>query len=605
MRAGIRGRFVLFTLGLLITSAIVFGGYLLSAFGARLSAYTTHDLTVRSALVMERARASVDLRAEAPSLATHLARVAEARVSIIDPSGVVRGDSSVGGSALAGLDSHATRPEVIAALESGAGTSARYSSTIYGQMLYVAHRLDRDDGAWIVRLAYEPVVMNAMVSEMRLRLLYGTLLALAVTAALSLVSARVFTRTIRHLTDVARTMRTDLSKRTHLRGEDDISRLGMELDALASELQRSLADLSQQRERLEAMLEAMQEGVMVTGEDGAIIVANRALRRMLLASEVTGKQPIEVLRNADLHELLTESMRTRRHVTRELEFGSIRRRRVRVQVSPLAGGRSGRARGGLVAVFFDVTDLRRLETLRRDFVANVSHELRTPVASIRATSETLRGGALKDPETAAEFVDIIDRNAQRLHRLVEDLLDLSKIEAKELDLKLEGLSARAEAKAAVDLLRQGAEQRSTELKVDAPEGLRVRADARALGQILTNLIDNAIKYCPQGAHIAVRARGLGDRVIFEVEDDGPGIDATHVPRLFERFYRVDTGRSRALGGTGLGLAIVKHLAEALGGQVSVESTLGQGSTFRVDLPAASDSAGGPRSRTPVPAPSVP
>ena len=246
-------------------------------------------------------------------------------------------------------------------------------------------------------------------------------------------------------------------------------------------------------------------------------------------------------------------------------------------------------------MFSDVTELRRLETLRRDFVANVSHELRTPIASIRATSETLRSGALDDPEMAKEFVEIIDRNAQRLHRLVEDLLDLSKIEAKELDLKIQPLDARAEARAVVDLLRHGAEQRKSEVQVEAPEGLLVQADPRALEQILTNLVDNAIKYGPPGARVTVRARQSLDRpgrVTFEVADDGPGIDATHLPRLFERFYRVDTGRSRALGGTGLGLAIVKHLAEALGGEVSVESALGKGSTFRVDLPASTGEPAG-------------
>lgn len=588
MRIGIRSRFVLFTLSLLLVSALVFDGYLVSSLGSGLAKQAASDLMVRGALVAATVNASGNLDTEAPRLANELAAAAEARVTIINPSGVVRGDSSVTGAELETLESHASRPEVVEALERGVGTSERFSSTLYGRMLYVARRLDRSDGPWIVRLAHEPPAIETMIAEMRTRLLYGTLLALGVAGMLALVSARVFGRSIQHLTETARTMRRDLSKRTHLRGNDDIARLGQELDALAAELERSIGDLSHQRERLEAMLEAMQEGVMVLRENGAIAVANRALRRMLLAGDMIGKQPIEVVRNAELHEILRESSRTRKPVTRELSFGSIRRRRVRVQVSPLAG-REGR--GGLVAVFSDVTELRRLETLRRDFVANVSHELRTPIASIRATSETLRGGALSDPEMAKEFVEIIDRNAQRLHRLVEDLLDLSKIEAKELDLKIEPLDARAEAQAVVDLLRHAAEQRKSHVTVEAPGGLWVKADPRALEQILTNLIDNAVKYGPPGTRVTVRARrspDRKDRVVFEVADDGPGIDAAHVPRLFERFYRVDTGRSRALGGTGLGLAIVKHLAEALGGEASVESALGKGSVFRVDLPASKE-----------------
>jgi two-component system phosphate regulon sensor histidine kinase PhoR len=586
MRPGIRARFLLLTIALLVTSFAVFGAYVVSTLDDRLSAQTVRDLDVRAALTLERARAAGDLGAEAQVIAEVQAKIAEARVTIIDPSGAVRGDSDVPAAALSSLPNHAERPEIIEAKERGVGRRERYSTTLHDRLLYVALRLDRPDGPWVVRLAATPVAVDQLLSDVRKNLLFGTLLALATATALAFVAAGVFTRSIRHLTATARKMQTDLSMRTRLRGEDDISRLGMALDELAAELERSLGDLSQQREKLEAMLDAMQEGVLVTDDDGSITVANRALRRMLLAGDLIGRQPIEALRNAELHDLLTLAMETRKPVSRELDFGRIRRRRARVQVSPLSGEKSR----GVVAVFFDVTDLRRLETMRRDFVANVSHELRTPIASIRATSETLRGGALDEPETAREFVEIIDRNAQRLHRLVEDLLDLSKIEAKELDLRVEALDARASAEAAALLIRPAAEQKKTTLSVDAPEGLRLRTDARALEQILTNLIDNAVKYCPPGARVTVKAREATpetgrERVIFEVIDDGPGIDAAHLPRLFERFYRVDTGRSRALGGTGLGLAIVKHLAEALGGQVSVESSLGRGSVFRVDLPA--------------------
>jgi two-component system phosphate regulon sensor histidine kinase PhoR len=253
-----------------------------------------------------------------------------------------------------------------------------------------------------------------------------------------------------------------------------------------------------------------------------------------------------------------------------------------VRVAPLEA-----AGQGAVAVLSDVTELRRLETLRRDFVANVSHELRTPIAAVRAAVETLLDGALERPEAAREFVAIIERHTERLHRLVEDLLELSRIEARELKLSLEPVEPAGAMARVAELFDLAAGSKRIRLVRDVAEALpRVHADRHALEQVLSNLIDNAIKYSPEGATVTVRARRYGEGVRLSVEDTGPGIEARHLPRLFERFYRVDAGRSRQLGGTGLGLAIVKHLAEAMDAAVSVDSTPGRGTTFHVDLQPA-------------------
>jgi two-component system phosphate regulon sensor histidine kinase PhoR len=233
-----------------------------------------------------------------------------------------------------------------------------------------------------------------------------------------------------------------------------------------------------------------------------------------------------------------------------------------------------------------VTDVRRLESLRRDFVANVSHELRTPIASIRSGAETLRGGAAGDPEAASRFLEIIERNAERLSRLVEDLLDLSRIESREFRLDLEEVAVAPFVEHLLGQHRGRAGARGVRLEAALPGDLAVRADRRALEQVLGNLVDNALKYCPSGASVTVRASGEGARVRITVEDTGPGIEARHLPRLFERFYRVDAGRSRELGGTGLGLSIVKHLVEAMGGAVGVESELGRGTRFSFTVPKA-------------------
>jgi two-component system phosphate regulon sensor histidine kinase PhoR len=252
-----------------------------------------------------------------------------------------------------------------------------------------------------------------------------------------------------------------------------------------------------------------------------------------------------------------------------------------VRAAPLPG-----EEGTRLVVFRDVTDVRRLETMRRDFVANVSHELRTPVTAVRSAAETLQGGAADDPRARQKFLDAIARNAERLQRLIEDLLDLSKIESKQLALKTEPIDLQAITAHALGLVRERAEERGVRLVhavgADVPHAM---ADRRALEQILANLLENAVKYCP-GATVTVRAAARDERVSVSIDDTGSGIAPQHVPRLFERFYRVDAGRSRDVGGTGLGLAIVKHLSEAMGGSVAVESVLGRGTTFTVTLPSS-------------------
>jgi two-component system phosphate regulon sensor histidine kinase PhoR len=242
----------------------------------------------------------------------------------------------------------------------------------------------------------------------------------------------------------------------------------------------------------------------------------------------------------------------------------------------------------VVGVLSDVTDLKRLESLRRDFVANVSHELRTPIAAVRAATETLQEGALHDPSAAREFVDIIGRHSERLHDLVEDLLKLSRIEAQKLDLSPAQLDVGEVIDHVVDLFEHPASRHGVLLSRGQAEKVSVYADRRAVEQILANLVDNAIKYSPR-ARVTISAAQVDGEVLISVADTGPGIGEKHLPRLFERFYRVDRGRSREVGGTGLGLSIVKHLAEAMKGRVSVESQVGRGSMFTVHLPLSSSS----------------
>ncbi|XXT23516.1 ATP-binding protein [Sorangium sp. So ce429] len=423
-----------------------------------------------------------------------------------------------------------------------------------------------------------------------------------IVVAISVGAATTFfiTRPIRRLTRFALAMSEgDLSTRAPLRGSGELRQLARALNHLTSELSRSIADVRTERDLLAGILDGMSEGVLVLDRDGQIVLANRALRAMApLGDDALGRSVIEAIRNARLTEAIQLAGKRDEPVDVEVELGRTLPRRLLVRVSrrksPAGGGRDARgpdhdgasAEPGLIAVFHDVTDLRRLETIRTDFVANVSHELRTPVTAISTAAETLQLGALQDPDEAAEFVDVIDRHAKRLRHLVDDLLDLSKIEAKNFRLALAELDIAPAIEHVTHLLGEAARRRRVTVTVDADALPPARCDRRALEQVLMNLLDNAIKYAGEGAHVTVKARSLDQQVTIAVTDDGPGIPPHHLGRIFERFYRVDAGRSRDLGGTGLGLAIVKHLVELMNGSIEVESAIGRGTQFTVRLARA-------------------
>ncbi|MGK3994641.1 HAMP domain-containing sensor histidine kinase [Sorangium sp. So ce1024] len=445
--------------------------------------------------------------------------------------------------------------------------------------------------------------VDAALWRSRRTLLIG--MGAVIVVAISVGAATTFfiTRPIRRLTRCALAMSEgDLSTRAPLRGSGELRQLAHALNHLTSELSRSIAEVRTERDLLAGILDGMSEGVLVLDRDGRILLANRALRAMAaLGEDVLGRSVIEATRNARLTEAIELAGKREEPVDVEVELGRTLPRRLLVRVSrrksPARIGRDARdardadhggasADPGLIAVFHDVTDLRRLETIRTDFVANVSHELRTPVTAISTAAETLQLGALKDPQEAAEFVDVIDRHAKRLRHLVDDLLDLSKIEAKSFRLSLADLDVAPAIEHVTHLLGESARRRRVTVTVDAAALPPARCDRRALEQVLMNLLDNAIKYAGEGAHVTVKARAIDKQVTIAVADDGPGIAPHHLGRIFERFYRVDAGRSRDLGGTGLGLAIVKHLVELMNGSIQVESAIGRGTQFTVHLARA-------------------
>ncbi len=374
---------------------------------------------------------------------------------------------------------------------------------------------------------------------------------------------------------------TWLVRRATLRRSEES---GAELRRHAEQLVQRLAESDAQRNLLETVIFAMGEGVLVVGDAGRVLLANPRLRELFAApAALEGRSLLEAVRNAEVVDAIEDAISQGAVQVREVSIGPAPVRQLRFSVAPFP---SGDERAGAVAVFRDVTEVRRIETVRRDFVANASHELKTPLTAIRGFAERLADVELPDA-TAKHAVEAILGNAKRLGVLVEDLLELSRIESGSVPLRPEAFAA---GELAERLLRElDPRLRSGELEHDVRvEGAgRVMADRSALEQVLANLLDNAIKYTPAGGRVTVRVRPAPDgRQRIEVEDSGLGIPRKDLPRIFERFYRVDPSRSRALGGTGLGLAIVKHLVQAMSGQIGVESQFGHGSRFWVELPGA-------------------
>ncbi|WP_394825230.1 ATP-binding protein [Pendulispora albinea] len=589
MKLGVRLKLFFASFAVIAISVTIGDAYLAHGIDRYLTANIEQDLFVRAKLV---ALKSSEVGAPSEDVATwdqladRLGAAAQARVTLVASDGRVLGDSEVDAAKIATLENHAGREEIDGALSSGQGSSNRLSATVRERMMYVAIPFTSPaDGRvmGVARVAKPLRAVDDAIGAVHRIVFIAVLIALMLALFLSSAAAQRMSAVVRSLTETARRMKSgDLDVRTHVTGTDELAELGRALDQLAGSLENTLAELRTERDLQRRILEGMHEGVLVLDAEARVVTMNHALREMLLLpADAVGKLLLEVIRHAELHMLL-EMARADGQSSGELELPGIKPRRLLVGATAL----HDEGDEGIIAVIVDVTDVRRLESLRRDFVANVSHELRTPVAAVRSAAETLRTSVVSDPNAALRFVDMIERNAQRLQSLIEDLLELSRIESKEFRLKRERVDIAGVFNIVVGLFRERAERKQIRLDMRiVPPSPQLQSDQRALEQILSNLVENAVKYCPAGSSVTLSAETKGDFVRLAVEDTGPGIDEKHLPRLFERFYRVDAGRSREVGGTGLGLSIVKHLSEALGGKVSVESRLGQGSTFIVVLRA--------------------
>jgi two-component system phosphate regulon sensor histidine kinase PhoR len=517
----------------------------------------------------------------------HLGELLEMRLTIIDSQGKVLADSAQSNLlAVEAMENHAGRTEVVRAIRSGEAATRRNSPSFGDAFYYYAIAMKQNgENAGVVRAALPATLVRQQLDAIW-RLVWTVGIALGVVGlAMTYWLTNRLVRPLNVLTNAAEGIAAGrYSQRIHVNTNDEFGMLARSFERMSSELGTRETQLRESVQRQTTVLGGMIEGVIAVDADQHVLFANVAAGTNLgfAPNKAEGLPLLEVVRSHELREVVQQSLESGQPVRGEIAW-QLRKKLLTldVQATPLAGDPTP----GVVLVMHDVTELKRLEGLRQQFVANVSHELKTPLSSIKAYTETLLNGALEDPQHARHFLNRIDEQASRLHELILDLLSLARIESGQAALEIVDLSlSRVVAKCLRDHEeRAKASGLIIENQVsDTP--LKVRADEEGLQQILGNLIDNAIKYTPAGGSITIRCREEAHQAVIEVADTGVGIEPEHHSRLFERFYRVDKARSRELGGTGLGLAIVKHLCQAMEGSVYVVSKPGQGSVFGVRLP---------------------
>jgi two-component system, OmpR family, phosphate regulon sensor histidine kinase PhoR len=568
----------------------IMGGALYGWLSTRLGDYMVEE--TRAGLLSEARLARLTssreiryLRRDAPALATAIARETRARVTFISPEGEVLGDSDVGPGELKEMENHLGRPEVQQALKSGQGSAIRYSSTIRTPMLYVALPFQSAAGEkGVLRLALQLSSLQQTRESLRAIVAFALAATMLISLLLSFILSNVTSRSLRAMARIAAQIGNgEFGRRVPVMGRDEVGELAVVMNDMAARIEGELKSVAAEKNRLDTILRGMGEGVMVTDARGVITLVNPAFRNLFdLREDVEGKPLMDITRHPSLHEASKKLIGTKTEHLEEFALPLNGGKTVLTHWVPLLENESLQ---GVVAVFHDISDLKRLEKIRRDFVANVSHELRTPVTVIKGYAETLLDGALAtDPERAAVFLEKIHCHAGRLASLIGDLLILSELESGVTPPEASPVAIGPVVDHACAMLEEKA--LSKKISIVQPAGResgQVMAERAKLEQVLVNLLDNAIKYTPENGSITISSTESDGMLTIAVSDTGIGIPDKDLPRIFERFYRVDAARSREQGGTGLGLAIVKHIVQLYGGSVSVESRPGKGSTFSFTL----------------------
>jgi two-component system, OmpR family, phosphate regulon sensor histidine kinase PhoR len=512
-----------------------------------------------------------------------------ARVTVIAADGRVLADSQV---APQSTESAANLPEVHDALSKGAGRAVRHSDEWNRDLLYYAIRQQAAGGApLVVRFAMPLDTADQVLSFFRRRLWLASIFILLVAGGVALLLSHGFTVRVDRLKDFSRRVAEGDFRPLERDGSGDaLEALGAALNRTAARLDRTIHTLTEERNLSGAILGSMVEGVAVVNGEERLVFANQGFAEILGLDvpPTSGSKLLEVVRQTELIESVRYVLAGETRVQSEIVTGTLRQH---FFAATIAAVRSAETTGAVV-VLHDITELRKLERVRRDFVANVSHEFRTPLTAIQGFAETLLAGAIDDPQNRTRFLEIILEHSRRLARLTEDLLMLSKMDAERLELEIHGINVPQLIESCVVTSHHRAAERNLQVSMNTPRDLpEIAGDRRRITEVLQNLLDNAIQYTLPGGKIVLSAGVKGSEVVFTVADTGIGIPRAEQPRIFERFYRVDVARSREAGGTGLGLSIAKHLVEVHGGRLWVESEIGQGSRFHFTVPIYTGESG--------------
>jgi two-component system, OmpR family, phosphate regulon sensor histidine kinase PhoR len=561
----------------------------ISGLGAYLSHLTRGDHldTLRTQLT-DQARLIGDISApyfagnqtDSPdALAKRLGEQIGARITIINKDGVVLGDSEEDP---ATMDNHANRPEVIEALSKGTGSSIRYSATLGYNMMYVAVPITSNGGVvGVARVALPLTQIDKSLQHLNNVIISGAVIAAVIAILLAFQILRITTEPIKKLTFLSRKVAEgELGQEIQITSRDEVGELARAFNQMAARLKEMVALITNERDRMATILSNIDDAILMVDGDSKITTMNRAAENIFQISEkkALGHTFIEIVRDHELNELLQHCLSTRKQQTGAVEI-KLKKQFLSTIATPLQGD------GGCLVHIQDLTELRRLEMIRQDFISNISHELRTPIASVKALAETLNEGAIEDPSVAKDFLSRINVEVDKLAQMVQELGELSHIESGEAPLQKKPVNIAGAIGHAVDRLRAQADRAELNLDFVIPSTLpEVMADEARVEQVLVNIIHNAIKFTPSGGRISISAKARDNDILVSVSDTGVGIPADDLPRIFERFYKAD--KSRSGGGTGLGLAIAKHIVEAHGGRIWAESVEGRGSTFNFTLPLA-------------------
>ena len=519
------------------------------------------------------------------SICKSAGRKLSTRITVILPSGKVVGDSE---EAPESMDNHADRFEVAEALLGNVGTSTRYSSTLRQDMMYVAIPLEKNND--VIAALRTSIPVTSIYDELRsiqIQIGFGGLLIALFAAGVSLFISKRISKPIEEMKKGAeRFARGDLNYRMPASDTEEMRGLAEAMNQMAAQLDDRIKTVIKQRNELEAVLSSMKEGVIAVDIDEIIISINHSAASMFKSrsSDLEQRSIQEVIRNSELQKIIKKAISSGEHSEGDVVLYQDKEIILNVQTTSLLD--EGENFIGILAVLNDVTQLRHLENMRKEFVSNVSHEIKTPLTAIKGFVETLSQGAMENPDEAKRFLNIIEKHVNRLVSIIEDLMHLSVIEQRDKSegIKLEKGHIGSVIKTAIQVCQAKAESKKIKVNLICHEDISTKIDTQLLEQAAVNLLDNAIKYSEEGGLVQIEAISTESEVCISFKDYGIGIPKEHLPRLFERFYRVDKARSRKLGGTGLGLAIVKHIIQTHGGYVTVESNPGEGSNFIIHLP---------------------